>query len=161
MCLLHRTRLRQAFGTREDRFGGSNLSSLRRALRQSAVVADAHRRPRTEDKGANVNVAQRSAESSDKRASFRVTYSGHQFCGPGTRLTKRLARGDEGINPLDAACREHDITYSRSNDLVDKALGRVTARDSALSERAAAAAVWAAKVKTKIGMGMKSKKKTR
>jgi len=47
---LHRTHLRQASGTREGRFGGSNLSSLRRAL-QSAVAADAHRRPRTEDKG--------------------------------------------------------------------------------------------------------------
>jgi len=40
-------------------------------------------------------------------------------------------------------------------------LGRFTARDSALSERAAAAAVWVAmKAKTKIGMGMKSNKKT-
>ncbi|KYN27532.1 hypothetical protein ALC57_03078 [Trachymyrmex cornetzi] len=64
---------------------------------------------------------------------------------------------------------QHDIAYSRSNDLTDrhaadnvladKALRRVTARDSALSERAAAAAVWAAlKTKTKIGMGMKPKK---
>jgi len=60
--------------------------------------------------------------------------------------------------------------YSRSNDLTDrhadkvladKALGRVTAKHSVLSERAAAAAVWAAmKAKIKIGMGMKSKKKT-
>jgi len=86
-------------------------------------------------------------------------------------VTKRLARGDEGINPLDAACRQHDIAYSRSNDLtdrhaadkvlVDKALGRVVARDSALSERAAAV-VWAAmKAKTKIGLGMKPKKSTK
>jgi len=44
--------------------------------------------------------------------------------------------------------------------LADKALGRVTARDSALSERAAAAAWAAIKAKTKIGMGTKSKKKT-
>ena len=101
---------------------------------------------------------------------FELHIPGYQFCGPGTRLTKRLARGDVGINPLDAACREHDIAYSRSNDLTDRhaadkvlakeARKRVTARDSALSERAAAAAVWAAmKAKTKIGMGMKSKKK--
>ncbi|KYM86191.1 hypothetical protein ALC53_04158 [Atta colombica] len=51
-------------------------------------------------------------------------------------------------------CREHDIAYTRSNDLTDrhmadkvladKALGRVTARDSTLSEIAATAAVWAA-----------------
>ncbi|KYQ58515.1 hypothetical protein ALC60_02489 [Trachymyrmex zeteki] len=102
---------------------------------------------------------------------FELHISGYQFCGPGTRLTKRLARGDTGINPLDAACREHDIAYSRSNDLTnrhaadkvlaDKALERITARDSALSERDAAATVWAAmKTKTKIGMGMKPKKKT-
>jgi len=82
---------------------------------------------------------------------------------------KRLARGDEGKNPLNAACRKHDIVYSRSNDLTveykvlaDKALGRVTARNSSLSERTAAATVWAAmKAKTKIGMGMKSKKMMR
>ena len=102
---------------------------------------------------------------------FELHIPGYQFCGPGTRLTKRLTRGDAGINPLDAACREHDIAYSRSNDLIDrhtadkvladKALRRVVARDSALGERAAAAAVWAAmKAKTKIGMGMKPKKKT-
>ncbi|KYN42485.1 hypothetical protein ALC56_03031, partial [Trachymyrmex septentrionalis] len=94
---------------------------------------------------------------------------GYQFCGPGTRLPKRLARGDAGITPLDAACREHDIAYSHSNDLTDrhaadnilaeKARKRITASDSALGERAAAAAAWAEmKAKTKIGMGMKPKK---
>ncbi|KYN28551.1 hypothetical protein ALC57_02030 [Trachymyrmex cornetzi] len=103
---------------------------------------------------------------------FELHIPGYQFCGPGTRLTKRLARGDTGINPLDAACREHDIAYSRSNDLTDrhaagkvladKALRCVTARDSALSERVASAAVWAAmKTKTNIGMGMKPKKTMR
>ncbi|KYN27911.1 hypothetical protein ALC57_02687 [Trachymyrmex cornetzi] len=70
-----------------------------------------------------------------------------------------------------ATRREHDIVYSCSTDLTDrhaadkvladKAQGCVTARDSALSERAAADAVWAAmKTKTKFGMGMKPKKKT-
>ncbi|KYM96049.1 hypothetical protein ALC62_13299 [Cyphomyrmex costatus] len=79
---------------------------------------------------------------------FELHIPGYQFCGPGTRLKKRLARGDAGVNPLDAACREHDIAYSRSNDLTDRhaadevlaeeARKRVTARDSALGERAAA-----------------------
>ena len=100
---------------------------------------------------------------------------GYQFCGPGTRLRKRLERGDRGINPLDAACREHDIAYSRSDEradrhaadrvLADKAQERITAKDSTLGERAAAATVWAAmKAKTKLGMGMtkrKTKKKKR
>ena len=97
---------------------------------------------------------------------------GYQFCGPGTRLEKRLARGDRGINPLDAACREHDIAYSRSNDLSErhaadrilaaKARTRIVAKDSTLGERAAAATVWAAmKAKTKLGMGLKTKTKKR
>lgn len=103
---------------------------------------------------------------------FELHIPGYQFCGPGTRLLKRLARGDTGVNPLDAACREHDIAYSRSSDLTDRhaadevlarrALGRVVARDSTLGERATAAAVWAAmKAKTKIGMGMKAKTRKR
>ncbi|KYN05740.1 hypothetical protein ALC62_03326 [Cyphomyrmex costatus] len=95
---------------------------------------------------------------------------GYQFCGPGTRLVKRLARGDRGINPLDEACREHDIAYSQCKDLAkrhvadnilaEEARKRITAKDSTLGERAAATAVWAAmKAKTKIGMGLKTKKK--
>ena len=103
---------------------------------------------------------------------FELHIPGYQFCGPGTRLEERLARGDQGINSLDAACREHDIAYSRSNDLANrhvaddilatKARKRITARDSTLGERAAAAAVWAAmKTKTKIGMGLKTKKKSK
>ncbi|EFN88379.1 hypothetical protein EAI_09683, partial [Harpegnathos saltator] len=84
----------------------------------------------------------------------------YQFCSLGTRLVKLLARGDPGINSLDAACREHDIAYSRSNNLSDrhavdeilavKARKRITSKDSTLGERAAAAAVWTAmKAKTK------------
>jgi len=101
---------------------------------------------------------------------FELHIPGYQFCGPGTRLKKRLARGDRGVNPLDAACREHDIAYSQSKELVDrhaadkvladKALGRFIARDSTVGEKAAAGAIWAAmKAKTKIGMGMKMKKR--
>ncbi|KYN30172.1 hypothetical protein ALC57_00368 [Trachymyrmex cornetzi] len=65
---------------------------------------------------------------------FELHIPGYQFCGPGTRL-----RAADKV-------------------LADKALGRVVARDSALSERAAAAAIWATmKAKTKIGMGMRKK----
>ena len=96
---------------------------------------------------------------------------GYQFCGPGTRLRKRLERGDQGINPLDAACREHDIAYSQSNEradrhaadrvLADRARERIAAKDSTLGEKAAATAVWAAvKAKTKLGMGM-TKRRTK
>jgi hypothetical protein len=101
---------------------------------------------------------------------FELHIPGYQFCGPGTHLEKRLARGDQGINPLDAACREHDIAYSQNKDLAKrhvaddilaaKARKRITAKDSTLGEKAAAAAVWTAmKAKTKIGMGLKTKMK--
>jgi len=45
---------------------------------------------------------------------------GYQFCGPGIKLAERLKRGDKGSNPLDAACREHDIAYSQFKDLKNR-----------------------------------------
>lgn len=42
---------------------------------------------------------------------------GYQYCGPGTKLQKRLNRGDKGINKLDAAWKEHDIAYSKHKDI--------------------------------------------
>jgi len=50
---------------------------------------------------------------------FELHIPEYQFCGPETQLEKRLVRGDRGINLLDAACREHDIAYSHSNDLAE------------------------------------------
>ena len=100
---------------------------------------------------------------------FELHIPGYQFCGPGTRLRKRLERGDRGINRLDAACREHDIAYSHSDEqadrhaadrvLADRARERITAENSTLGERAAATAVWAAmKAKTKLGAGIKKRR---
>ena len=43
---------------------------------------------------------------------FELHIPGYNFCGPGTKLEKRLAREDLGINQLDEACRTHDISYS-------------------------------------------------
>ena len=34
---------------------------------------------------------------------------GYNYCGRFTKLDKRLARGDEPVNKLDARCKEHDI----------------------------------------------------
>jgi len=47
---------------------------------------------------------------------FELHIPDYQFCGPGTHLEKRLARGDQSVNPLDAEFREHDIAYSRNNE---------------------------------------------
>ena len=76
---------------------------------------------------------------------------GYQYCGPGTKLKERLARGDPGINKLDSACKLHDIAYSKYSDsqsraiadkeLAERAWQRVGASDSSLKEKAAAWAV--------------------
>lgn len=88
---------------------------------------------------------------------------GYQFCGPGTKLTKRLERGDRGINLLDAACREHDIAYQGNEgrheadkQLFKRAWARLKSKDASLSEKSAALIVAGAmKGKTTLGMGIK------
>ncbi len=47
-------------------------------------------------------------------------WPGYQYMGPGTKLQKRLKRGDPGINRLDKIAKQHDIDYSRANNLEDK-----------------------------------------
>ena len=37
----------------------------------------------------------------------------YSFCGPKTRLQKRLSEGYKGVNSIDRACKEHDIHYSK------------------------------------------------
>ena len=91
---------------------------------------------------------------------------GYNYCGPGTRLEQRLARNDQGINPLDSACKQHDITYAihkgleerqRADKVLERAAWqRVKASDSKLGERAAALTVASTmKIKRKLGMGCK------
>ena len=47
-------------------------------------------------------------------------WPGYQYMGPGTKLKKRLARGDPGINRLDRISKQHDIDYSKATNLQDK-----------------------------------------
>ena len=96
---------------------------------------------------------------------------GYQYCGPGTKLTKRLAQGDPGINPLDKACKEHDIVYFQNNEnitarniadigLAEKSWNRVLTKDARIGEKAAAWEVSKAmKMESKLGMGVTKKKK--
>lgn len=94
---------------------------------------------------------------------------GYQYCGPGTKLRKRLQRGDPGINQLDQACKKHDIAYSKYSDsahrtvadkiLAERAWERVKSSDAGFGERAAALAVTAAmKGKTVFGGGKRKKR---
>lgn len=95
---------------------------------------------------------------------------GYQYCGPGTKLQKRLLRGDPGKNPLDRACKEHDIAYTRSpglaerhvadKELISAAIGRLKAKDASIGERIAALGV-AGAIKTKVAMGAGLKGTTR
>ena len=99
---------------------------------------------------------------------FELHIPSYSYCGPGTKLQKRLDRGDPGINALDTACKHHDIAYAESNDikkrnvadkiLSEKAWERVKSKDSSIGEKAAALTIAnIIKVKSKLGMGLKKK----
>lgn len=101
---------------------------------------------------------------------FELHLPGYNYCGPGTKLSKRLARGDKGVNLLDEACKKHDIVYSASKDiksrhladdlLAQKAFERFRAKDASVGEKIAALGITGAmKVKTKLGMGIRRKKR--
>lgn len=101
---------------------------------------------------------------------YELHIPGYRFCGPGTKLTKRLERGDVGINPLDEACKQHDIAYHNYQDLerrhaadlvlLEKAIERLHASDASFGEKSAAAIVKnIMAIKRKMGAGVKKKKK--
>ena len=54
------------------------------------------------------------------KTGIEFNWPGYQFLGPGTKLKKRLARGDPGINRLDKIAKQHDIDYARAKNLQDK-----------------------------------------
>lgn len=101
---------------------------------------------------------------------FEAHIPGYKFCGPGTKLAERLARGDQPINLLDSACKDHDISYSKTSDisqrhiadsiLQQKALERINSKDSTFGERVSSRLVnFMMGTKRKMGAGMKKKKK--
>lgn len=107
---------------------------------------------------------------------MRESYSlkGYSYCGPGTRLKERMERGEPGINPLDAACKVHDIAYDTHKEsseravadkiLQNEAMKRVFASDAKMGERVAAVGVAAAmkakRMVTGLGVGRKDIKMT-
>lgn len=99
---------------------------------------------------------------------FELHIPSYSYCGPGTKLQKRLNRGDPGINKLDEACKNHDIAYAENKDIrkrniADKILSeeawkRVQAKDSSFAEKAVAYTVSnIMKAKSNLGMGLKQK----
>lgn len=132
------------------------------------------------------NIDKRSRKKSNKQGGYglidyivnklpEIHIPGYQYCGPGTDLQKRLARGDPGINKLDQACKAHDIAYSKLNSskdrreadkaLIAQAFPRAYSRDAKLGERTSALLVsglMGAKVGlSKIGLGLKKRGRRR
>lgn len=105
---------------------------------------------------------------------FELHLPGYNYCGPGTKLTKRLKRGDKGVNKLDEYCKEHDIAYQKSSNLKDRhkadlilykmAKKRTGATDSNTGEKIAAHLVsnaMLAKIKTGSGLITRNQKSSR
>lgn len=97
---------------------------------------------------------------------------GYNYCGAGTKLKKRLKRGDNPINELDRACLLHDKSYAKFEDLKRRreadlelshaASQRFFSKDASLGEKITAALVKGAMVvKRKIGAGLKRRGKSR
>nr|DAC81455.1 TPA_asm: PLA2X [Spodoptera moth adintovirus 2] len=99
---------------------------------------------------------------------FELHLPGYNYCGPGTKLIKRLTQGDNGINKLDEYCKDHDIAYHKSSNLKDRhkadlillkmARERAVASDANIGEKLAARLVskaMLAKIKTGSGLNKK------
>lgn len=97
---------------------------------------------------------------------FELHLPGYNYCGPGTKLEKRLARGDKGVNQLDDACMHHDIAYTKYKDLENRhkadlqllnmAKKRLQAKDTQRGEKIASWLVSKVmKTKLKSGAGVK------
>lgn len=97
---------------------------------------------------------------------FELHIPGYRFCGPGTKLQHRIHQ--TGINPLDDACKAHDIAYSQSKSLESRhkadqlleqeAWKRLTDKNSSLLEKTSALMVGnMMKAKVKLGAGNKNR----
>jgi hypothetical protein len=97
---------------------------------------------------------------------FELHLPGYNYCGPGTKLRKRLQRGDKGINVLDNACMKHDIAYDTYTDLANRhradlelykmAKQRTNTKDAGRGEKIASWLVSKVmKSKMKAGAGIK------
>lgn len=97
---------------------------------------------------------------------FELHLPGYNYCGPGTRLKERIARGDKGVNKLDEYCKDHDISYNKYHTLQDRhradiilmkmARKRVLASDASTGEKIAARLVNNVMLsKISLGAGLK------
>lgn len=58
----------------------------------------------------HLNLPNNVASENIENGSFNDTGK-YSYCGPGTKVQKRLKEGYQGLNSLDKACKQHDINY--------------------------------------------------
>lgn len=96
----------------------------------------------------------------------------YNWCGPSTKVQRRLLSRDEGINPLDEAFKVHDLIYHQFKDketrqksdkvLIDKAWQRFKSKNASIAEKTAAWIVTnAMKAKVHTGMGARRRKSSK
>lgn len=126
-----------------------------------------HHRNCLSHKRASIKIGSGLVNTLINRLPFELHLPGYNYCGPGTKLEKRLKRGDVGVNPLDEACKLHDIAYAQNTSLENRhradleltsAAERRWRESNSLSERLLALGVnKIMKYKVKRGMGVNLK----
>jgi len=93
----------------------------------------------------------------------------YSFCGPFTKLDKRLTQGYRGVNKLDMACLNHDVAYAThsdtagrnvADDVLAAAASKIALMDVPEWEKKDARTVAAImSAKSRLGMGVGGKRK--
>ena len=87
----------------------------KRRVKQKTQRRKGQTRKRRRQRGGKVDI-----QNLLSKTGIEFHWPGYQYLGPGTKLEKRLARGDPGINRMDKLAKQHDIDYSRARNLRDK-----------------------------------------
>lgn len=67
----------------------------------------------------HLNLPNNAPSENIENGSFNNTGK-YSYCGPGTKVQKRLKEGYKGINSLDKACKQHDINYFKNKSTKDR-----------------------------------------
>ena len=95
----------------------------------------------------------------------------YSYCGPGTKVKKRVSEGYQGVNKLDNACKEHDIYYSKykntqarnvADDILASKASQIALNPNLpdYERKDARLVAGIMGVKSRFGMGIKKKKNT-
>jgi hypothetical protein len=112
--------------SRRGRGSGRRKSDVKRKTKKAVAVAKQKRRG-----GGVIQKGKGVMNWLISRLPFEAHVPGYNYCGPGTRLKERVAKGDKPRNDLDAACREHDIAYYNAKDVGSRNIADRILRDKA------------------------------